>query len=182
MAKHSIDSYIILLYHYRVNSHDPSLPETDNRAGSSEHPLASEGARDAPWAVNRLIQARVIESADLVRVALDRREENALEEAVFWAREALRVSRLPDVLPQHFFQRHYDLATILMESGYFEEAVELLKQAYELADNIPLKRIHSLSAAVALCDVLEQLGRSEEANRWRQHIEVIFKAPTSGER
>lgn len=85
-------------------------------------------------------------------------EEGRTSEAEHWYRE---VSRRPDYIGFH--ARDY-LADFLLRQGRLEEAAQHWRQNAEAG---------SSAAAHQLVYVLEKLGDLEEADRWRQQIDLL---------
>lgn len=150
----------------------------DTNPINSERNFGADKELGVRFAIERLVQAQVLESLDLIRVAMDCKAVHEFSEAEFWSREALRVARSTKK-PLELFERLRDLAKTLTDSGKNEEAVQRLIEAYDMADGIPLKNVHALSAAVNLLDVFTALGNKEKMKEWMAKISVLSASVNS---
>ena len=140
------------------------------------------GRKDAYQGMEKLIQfletipffdRRV--TSQLCLLAMDFAETGHLKEAEACVRKALWATSKYDDSEHERCDFLAELGKTLKQQGRLAEAESALRQAYELADNYPMRLNICERVARDLAVLFETQGKADEASVWKERVEILKK-------
>lgn len=140
------------------------------------------GRKDAYQGMEKLIQfletipffdRRV--TSQLCLLAMDFSERGHLDEAEACVRKALWATSQYDDSEHERCDFLAVLGNTLKQQGRFAEAESTLREAYELADNYPMRLSICERVARDLAVLFETQGKAHEASAWKERVEILKK-------